>query len=425
MHQRSIDKDLLTATIVGNAGGPVITEPWLCDVRAANADLINLHNAERLAQGMYVEPKFKELASEPTHLRDLLAKDFDFIASGEPALRKPTSRYLFVEVEKPRPQAEYAPFPSDGAVYHIIYFRSPLLHLVHSTFSKIMMMLQHTRDEGCLDQHRDLLMHESYSDRNLFIGFLNDIEVLYDHRKLFTPVSPKHLTIPYDYCEVVEGARRFLLAHELAHSIIVPDELSDFFTHEFTMGKVDEQMARAWAIELCCDRIAVGVILDAYQKLYDSGNWPDSLGYELANSLNGMLLVLALLEMVQIATRKQRVLSKSHPPPDLRMRIVRGVIKGHPLYTALPNLARQLQESWWHLQEFRNLKLFTHIATHYAEMAILMDEGKLTPSALPPTKRSIGRHRSNVMISATGRRTRLETARISSPNAADGCGNPS
>jgi hypothetical protein len=378
MHDPHSYDQLLAETITANAGGPIIEEEWLCDVIAANAELIALHNGERIRQGLPVEPKFNGITPEPMHLQELLMRDYTFLAQGEPSLRNPMGRYILVEIAAPYPQSEYCQVEIENNIFHLIFFRGPLLHLIHSAFSKVMMLLVQDRYDGCLEQHRPFLAGDIYSDLNLLIGFFNDIEVLFDHKRIFTPVAPPHLNNPYDYCENVEGARRFLLGHEIGHAHFHPIPETIAFAEALMVGGIEPHMAEAWSEEFWCDKFALWTMMDIYEDLYDGGQLTEARGFELHNALAGMLLLLSLMEMARIAVNRQRPLLGAHPPEDIRLAVLCQNIKHHRLYSKLDWLSDALRGSWMLLKQFRSLASFANMGLFPTKFFIALQNKQLS-----------------------------------------------
>jgi hypothetical protein len=363
-----------------HGGGDIVTEPWNCDVIGANADLISRHNRARRERGLAVEEKFENVSSAPSRLRDVLQQDLEFLSRGEPSLKSPKAPYLFAEVAAPLPQSEYLRISRADTAYNVILFRSPFLHFIHSGFSKFLMLMQHRRDEGCLEEDIPAVMAEPYSDRSLLLTLLSDLEVFYKHKRLFVPTTPRHLSAPYDYCELVEGARRFLVGHEIGHAHYFPTpEMINLACAITEQGNVPLETAHAWGQEIWCDQFALYTILDIYEDAYRGGRWSESLHYELQNTLTGILLMFALLEFAQIALKQRRTISKVHPPADMRLRLARCYIKMHPLYGAFPSLEKGLQSAWWLVRQIRFLVPFEQQATFFVELWDKSDSGKVSP----------------------------------------------
>jgi hypothetical protein len=181
-----------------------------------NKELIELHNQYSIRNALAVEDKFLRIDAHPKTLEELLWADFEYLAVGQPSFREHADQFVFTEVAGPNPNALVLSLETTPSV-HVVCFRSPLLHLINSTFSKMWTLGHPFRHGDCLPEHEHILNSDAYSDTKLLAGFFNDLEVLFDERRLQIPIDPPHLASPYDYCERVEGARRFILGHELGH----------------------------------------------------------------------------------------------------------------------------------------------------------------------------------------------------------------
>lgn len=182
-------------------------------------------------------------------------------------------------------------------------------------------------------------------------GVFNDIEVLFDKRRLFLPFAPPHIAWPYDFCEQVEGARRFILAHELAHCIF-----SDPLRPTRVDALIPEDLAKwggpAHREEYWCDAFAI----DALLRIYEGQPMVDTAFSEVENGIVGILLYFTILDIVNAALGEHLNLSADHPLPLFRREAIRHIVKSHPLYRDSAQLQRELCAKWRRLNAFR---LFT------------------------------------------------------------------
>jgi hypothetical protein len=184
-------------------------------------------------------------------------------------------------------------------------------------------------------------------------GIYNDVELFYERSLLDKPVEPPHIGCPYGYCEEVDGARRFLLAHELGHARVLDiggahclSALPERTTH-YGFALLD---SLEWREELFCDQFAVCSILDVYRQADLEGE----LLNELEGALVGVLTLFTLFDLVGGATGSAFA-TESHPPALLRRDWIRLVIKSHPVYERCDALRKVLFHNWGLLNSFRRL----------------------------------------------------------------------
>jgi hypothetical protein len=372
-----IDEATLRDILAANALGPLFDEAWTCNPVSAVADILASHNEARAAQGQAVADKFKNPQPIPCRLRELLWRDYEFLAMGEPSLRSPKGCYILEEVSGPKPHSEYIKLEVEGVLHHVILFHSPLLYFVHSAFSKIITMLEIEPD--VLPEHRRMLSETAYSDVSLLAALLNDIEIFFNSAAIRTELAPPHLVSPYDFCEFIDGARRFLLAHEIGHAHFHETEDSDYTKMLFMENmSLDQDTAAAWTEELWCDQFAILTILDIYEDCHSRGELTGELQFEFENALNGIILLFAVLELAEIAVEGDRQSTPTHPPYDFRLAVLRGLIKEHSLYPKLPGLPASLQGAWMRLKAFRSLQPFTTLGPMATYLACDIDRNPLT-----------------------------------------------
>lgn len=348
--------DQIDPILRANAKAPLVAHPWLCDIVGATADIIQRHNSHLAKLGEPVPAKFACAKPVARPLTDLLWEDFAFLAQGEPSLRNPNGTYVLAEEARRQPNSRYVKVLASGRLLHLIYVRSPLLHFIHSAFSKAMLLMQNDRLEGSLPEDESTLMSPAYSEENLVAQWLNAIEVFFNEGALEFSNDPPHLCLPYDYCEAVQGARRFMLAHEIGHAHFHFTDEEEFLTQGIEQLGVDKALAVDWVEELFCDRFAAFTILDIYEDLLDQGLLDEGRVYELKNAVAAFFLFFIVLEHAHRATKEELPLDKPHPPLDLRLVTLHEVVKEHPLLAKLPELRAHLAIAWSKVNVFRDLR---------------------------------------------------------------------
>jgi hypothetical protein len=171
---------------------------------------------------------------------------------------------------------------------------------------------------------------------------------------LYLPLSlttPEHLGSPYNYCEQVDGARRFLLGHEIGHSVFrMTDQAAvSAYVQEFVAQlKLPHQaLDSLWIEELLCDWFSLNAIFATYAEAALEG----PMLYELENALIGILTFFAVFDMVNGAFVADSPIH-SHPPPLVRMEFIRELIKRHPMYLRSQQLNQTLPYNWGLLMTF-------------------------------------------------------------------------
>lgn len=328
--------------------GQLVRQPWLCDPMDICVEVIARHNADGLARDVPVEPKFANIPGQAKRLADLLWKDFQFLSDTVPELAASHHRYFFVELASANPNALAYDLESDDGLLHIIGFKSPLIYLLNAVFSKIFVVCHPEREADCLPSDAHHFEGDTYSDTHLLAGILNDLEVLYEHGRLFLPYEPPHVATPFDYCEQVEGARRFLLAHELAHTLESRRGISAEL-EELIPKSVMSDSYPTWNEEFRCDAFAIKALMDRYRN----SSIEHATLFELENSLVGVLTFFTVLDIVDAFLGRHLQLAATHPPPQARRELVRQVIKSHPVYSASEQLRFILLHKWRRINSFR------------------------------------------------------------------------
>jgi hypothetical protein len=351
---RSVD-DLdqsLRQAVLAAISDPFVTTPWHCDVLSAHAELIGLHTDYARELGHGVEPKFAAVKSKPQRLEQLLWDDYTFLCKGIKWLDGYSECYTLGEIAGASPYAQFIDLSEENTLHFVILFRGVLLRFVHSSFSKLNTLLYSDKHADCIPQHDSLLEGDDYSDSSLVAGIFGDIEMYFDKGLSTTQITPRHLASPYNYCERVEGARRFLLGREIVrpwYSKMVNDEFIKSSNNLFDSLGLADQTSPRWMEELWCDSLGLMAIINAYSEAELSG----PLLYELENAIIGVIQLLTLLDLVDCALLQPDASRPSRPPALIRRDVVRQLIKSHPNYQSSPQLQEVLPQMWGLLNAFR------------------------------------------------------------------------
>lgn len=404
----------LRALITDSTNGELIESPWLCDVLALHADLIERHNRRGEAKGIPREAKFA-VRREPLPLRDLLAQDFFYLSLGSAALQELRDRYIFAEVALRQPDALCLELPLRDGPAFVVAFHSPLLYLINSSLSKIGLLIWDEWYGDCLPEDVKTVLSHAYSTHGLLAAFFNDIEVLFDAKRLYLPFQPNHIGSPFNYCEQVEGARRFVLAHELGHSLYhhelrphaieasvesdaensqcrsaesVGDRLLEPW--EETMAEIraiDARRRKRTHEERWCDAFAMRTIL----SIYEGRQLTDPERFELENTLVGIMMLFFLYEVVEVVLSKLYDRSRSHTSSRARCERIRAIIKASSTFETTENLKRVLEINWSMLNALRRFAGgmtqsvadgFTRYGDDQRLLALLSPFGKAAHKAL-------------------------------------------
>jgi hypothetical protein len=330
---------------------PLFNEPWMCDVIKANAFIINAHNEYGLSNGTAVENKFIVSAAAPEHLPELLWRDYEYLKRGLKSTIDVEKTLFLFENFGPTPEAQNIKVKYQNGIFNSIIFRTPLVYFLNSVFSKIFIVTSFYQHAGCLPEHDGILGSDDYSDESLIAGIYNDIEVFFDKSLITQEISPPHFADPYDYCERVEGVRRFILAHEIGHTIHTREISEVIFNTLSSTFALNSSTLRLWAEEIWCDVFALATILEIYENTALEG----PALYELENILIGVLTYFTILDVVDIAIEREINLETTHPPSWLRREHFRNCVKASSIYHSNLKLQQTLQRNWRRLNSFQNV----------------------------------------------------------------------
>lgn len=331
-----MDKDLIE--IAENfLKGKIYLEEWDCDIFSIMSDVISQHNAyKKRIKNVGPEPKFSDLSNYEIRFADLLKKDFHLLLKEHPLFEELEEKLVFGEHYTNRPNAHNISL-NDGRTF--IIFNTPLIHFIHSFYSKVFIVTSQYRHSDCIPDHDEIMSTDEYSDEGLISSLINDIEVFYDAKILKKGITPFHYGSPYDFCERVEGTRRFILAHELGHTLFNNADLSAAAEELALQYQLDMDVALSWALEIYCDIFGLDIIIG-------QGTNTPLIGpelYEKENHLIGIIQFFYTLEVIEVAlnpffegTVKKRNLysglKTSHPPAVVRRNFIISHLKNNKLY---------------------------------------------------------------------------------------------
>ena len=345
----SIDRTEFRKFLASGGGGPLIESAWPCDPIGTCASLIEAHNAYGRKRGWVIEEKFLKSRPPVQHLDELLWDDFEYLKKGAPVLDQIERTLFFAEAAVPTLNAFHAEFGDDRGSFHLISFHSPLIHFINAAHSKLFVLMHDNRYAEALPEDQALFDTSEYSDTNLLACLFNDIEVLYDQERLHLPFTPAHVASPYDYCEWVEGTRRFILAHELGHVLFDSSAKPVDINEKIPAGLLGADIPK-WHEEYWCDTFAILTILGAYD-----GKDLNVIGadlYECQNALIGVLLQFIIAQIIEAVLGANLSPTKTHPPAKARLDSVRRIIKSHPAYLHNKYLPDILNTNWMRITAF-------------------------------------------------------------------------
>ncbi len=321
---------LPSSTLIPHLGdvidGELYFEPWDCDIRSINADLIQDHNRALIADGGVAEPGFENYNPNPKPLADLIADDIRHILNPLPGLFSESREVLILEAWSQDVNAQVLLRPSGGDV---IAFHTPTVAYLNSFCTRMQILLSFDTYAGCLPEHRTAMEAPDYEDLPLIISIFNDAEIFVNATYQRQPPSPRYLGDPYDFCQIVEGARRFMVAHELAH--LLADEwrahddgfakLRNAFQNE-AFGFTDIQREN-WVTEHWCDEFAIRT----FNQLYlHSAEDPVQM-HEATNAICGVLTFFWMLDFLETGLNTHNNFDRHFPPAHSRFHYVREIIK--------------------------------------------------------------------------------------------------
>lgn len=305
--------------------------PWDCCIKSIMAPRIREYN-EYLShkyEEYSIEDSYRDVKNRKRLLKELLSDDADFLSTYHPYVKQVRERLYFEEAITPIPSASI--LLTEGEDFFVILFNKPLLHFIHSFFAKANMLLQHTRTTGVMPKFHHIMLDEIYSDDNLYLAIFREIENFYHDKSYLAEKQYEYYIEPYDYCEQIIGARRFIIGHEIGHAhwVSLNHETVDRFTSITSPSLSLEQIT-----ELYCDSFALDAVLSTFLA---ENNHTESKFYELENIISGILLFFTMLDIVEcfFGWRGQ---SKTHPDSKFRKAHIEKYLIKHRIMQAYPKL---------------------------------------------------------------------------------------
>jgi hypothetical protein len=305
--------------------GPTTKVKWDCDIRSINAELIELHNKVK------PEPTFLNVKRREMHLGELLKKDLEHLASLIDTLH--VAENLFVgELYS---QDVTASSISSVSGFSAILVNTPLVYFLNSFFSKYSIISSYTVGGDCLEEHEKIMSGEEYKDPYILASLFKEAEVFFNKTFVRMPIKPRYLGTPYDLCEHVEGARRFIIFHEIGHFLAEQwqkngdDGISIFERNLRDMRlMITEEQIKKWAVELWCDEFATRSFNQFYMHRLDD----EQVQHEATNGTCGALLLFFMLHFLEKGFKTFHKMSVMYPPAKLRYTVVRETLKGLRIY---------------------------------------------------------------------------------------------
>jgi len=336
---------------VSESFGPVAEEvEWVCDVKEATFDTIASCNEYLRSQGRIEEDKFRNVTGKHSSISDLLRQDYEYLAASPKftILRSLASQIRFYETERAVPNAGIVTLHLPDKLAFAIVFNSQMISLLNATFSKIYIITHDFRHAGCIPKFDDQMQEPAYMDTQLLLGIFRDLEDLFVNEEPYVLVNPPHLASPYDYCERVDGARRFIVGHEIAH-IFYEGSKSAIEVDMERFKTLDPRIKEAWERELWCDALGLNFLMGRSED-------PKLTGvalYEMENALVGILTYFTFMEVVECSLSFLNLIPTTHPPAKVRREFLRNRMKHHKTFIENPSIQDVLSTHWKRLHSFR------------------------------------------------------------------------
>lgn len=187
----------------------------------------------------------------------------------------------------------------DDEVY-LLLFNSSLINFLHRFFANANMLLQPDRiysfNEGANKEGNN----DKYSDLSLTKRIFTDVLNFYTKDQYLNQQSLDYYYQPYQLIEMVEGARRFIVAHELAHII---------YKHSEPVDRPESYRA-----EYQADLLALDMLISAYGGFNSDCSETGSITQ--ANVFNGVRLFFTMLYFVEGIV--DPIKRRTHPYPKYR-----------------------------------------------------------------------------------------------------------
>jgi hypothetical protein len=267
---------------------PEVPREWQCDIYSVFSEQIKDYNTYI---DYYPGDKFSNVEPLKQTLKSLLEADFQYIYSHNQELLKDyKDKILFEEVNDRLPNSMV--LFSDNSEENLILFNAPLLNIIHVFFSYFELLTQETKTQSCKEEYDPILKGERFSDTTLLAKIMNTIKYIYDDKSYYSDSSIDFLSEPYNVVERVQGARRFIIAHEIAHIVLghkqssYQDNPSDNLKSKYYYSKKEEYVA---------DSLGAQMVLKPFAKRH----LKELEFYELVNVLAGIRNYFVMLDMVE------------------------------------------------------------------------------------------------------------------------------
>lgn len=315
-------------------GGNLIDDFYLCDPKSILATQINKYNDSALGVDSVT---FKNIIAKEKRVKDLLKEDFDGLVKNNPILLQFSDMILFAESDTCEPEAvvitEKIASNSQGAkseLYYVIVSRNKL-NLIFSISTKLDMICQNSKTLEALQEYQARLESQEWADSEIYKEIIEEVCNVKNEPLEIQGKFP-YIYSPYDLCEYVDGARKFIVAHEVAH--IAVRGYSSIFTEELISEIFDpilihpmfgiKNMEEINTLdELIYDASALDYII---APLYGKNLNQDDV-YEIGNHLVGMRLYFNILFLIEVLNNPKNSL---HPSSIWReMHVIDHLVKKH------------------------------------------------------------------------------------------------
>ncbi len=341
--------------------GEITKTPWDCNIRSVLSDLITLHNADLEGKDPDVFGQFPPTKNRPMTTAELMSEDFAYLRNMN-GTSFPTDGIAFEQVTSSKPNSQIINFKRQAQSISVVCFNSSFFYHVNRILMRLRMLMLIERNLAVLDQHRPIIASSNYDDKCLYLFLLQDIEALMTGSPPAEPDPAPYLMSPYEICEEIEGARRFVLCHELSH-LLYPNHLSDLHLqkmrerlktsflcyqldkdslarsvlklppHEFISSALTrwaeaadlaltEGAIRRWTEELWCDLHAILMLEQSYEPLMGS----KKTLFEVENMFIGIMQMFILFQFMEFTPIEEQIalsvtnrdLSQSVPHTGIR-----------------------------------------------------------------------------------------------------------
>ena len=289
-------------------GGNFIDDFYLCDSKSILANQIKKYNDSELNID---SDSFNNIDAKEKRVKDLLREDFEELVKHNPTLLDFSSIISFEESDVCEPEivvvTEKIASDSKGnksELHYVIVSRNKL-RLIFNAIAKLDMVCKMPKTLEALQEYHTTLESKEWADSEIYKELIKEICNI-KNGPLKAQGKFPYIYSPYDLCEYVDGARKFMVAHEVAH-IARPGFYS---LPQFTEERVSEiwdpnivhpmfgikNMEELKTLgELTFDSIALDYII---APLYRKDLVQDDV-YEVGNHLVGMRFYFNILFLIE------------------------------------------------------------------------------------------------------------------------------